>query len=130
MKKYLAITAVGLMSALVVAGCGRESSSTSTSPTVTYRSTTTTVKKPTMMDAYLETMRTKFPRHTDAQLIELGELSCDLIDAAGSIQAALISIAVDPSWSAKEAGDAAFTFGAAVPVFCPRYTAELKRIVS
>lgn len=137
MKKYIA--AAMLTTAVVLAGCGTQSSSNkevgstempgtkATEPT--YKSPSTTVpKQDPIMSSYLRTMKDRFPWKTDSELIALGKQACDVIDVAGSITVAMLAIASDPTWSVEAAGDAAYTFGASVIAFCPEYTPELMRL--
>lgn len=120
------VCAVTLMATLAI-GC--ESSDKTASPATTAKATATTVTKASPTDAFVNSMRTKFPNAPRADLIEIGQASCDVIDAFGSVSEAMIAIAIDPTWDREMAGDAGFTFGAAIPVFCPEYEAELKALV-
>lgn len=121
MKVKYAVMALVLTSALL-ASC-----SSKTSTPVSSVSTTTTAKS-TMMDTYLKGMSSKFPNASASTLIQLGEMACDVIDASGSISRAIVNIASDPSWTSEMARSAGYTFGTAIPVFCPEYVPELNRL--
>lgn len=125
MKTKIAALTVACF-ALLAAACGSSSSKESVSTTTTTYKTTTTSKN--MTDAYIDAMRDYFPGASRSELIDLGKTACDVIDEAGSVTSALIDIATDPSWIGMEES-AAYTIGASIPVFCPRYTAELNRLV-
>lgn len=131
MKKRTALAALTLTATFALVGCGA-AEETKPSPesttTTTYRSTTTTSKYDGQMSDYLRSMRSRFPGNSDIKLIEIGEQSCTVIEASGSVIDAMLMIAEDPTWTREMAGDAGFTFGTAIPVFCPEYLPELLRI--
>jgi len=126
MKTKIAALTVACF-ALLAAACGSSSSeeTVSTTTTTTYRTTTTSVS---LTDVYVDAMRDYFPGASRSELIDLGETACDAVDEAGSVTSALIDIATDPSWAGMEEA-AAYTIGASIPVFCPRYTNELNLLV-
>ena len=119
------ICAVALMAGLAI-GCESSESTTSTADTV--KATTTTVAKASPTDAFVNAMKVKYPNSSRTQLIDLGETSCEVIDAFGSVEEAIFAIAEDPTWDREMANNAGYTFGAAIPVFCPEYLAELNAI--
>ena len=122
--KIAALTVAGF--ALLVTACGASSSKEVVSTTTTtYKTTTTSVS---LTDVYVDAMRDYFPGASRSELIDLGKTACDVIDEAGSVTSALIDIATDPSWAGMEES-AAYTIGASIPVFCPRYNAELNLLV-
>jgi hypothetical protein len=125
MKTKIAALTVACF-ALLAAACGSSSSEEAVSTTTTtYRTTTTLVS---LTDVYVDAMRDYFPGASRSELIDLGETACDAVDEAGSVTSALINIATDPSWAGMEEA-AAYTIGASIPVFCPRYTNELNLLV-
>lgn len=125
MKSKLAVLIILASSAFAVA-CS-PSTDTPASPTTTYR-TTTTVSQSVLIDAYVSAMREYFPRASRSELISLGKTACDVLDEAGSVSMAFADIATDPSWRGMEES-AGYTIGVAVPVFCPEYLPELKRLL-
>lgn len=131
--KIIKILLPFVLGALILGSCSKsdtKSSSPSVSATTstTYKSTTTTSYS--LYDAYIKTLRTRFPNSSDSALISLGETACATIDAYGSVSRAMVAIASDPRWSASEANNAGYVFGVAIPVFCPRYLPELNRIIN
>jgi hypothetical protein len=125
-RKILGALCAVVVMAVPLIGC--ESSET-TGTTAPEKVTTTTAKKASAIDVYVASMKVKYPNSSDAQLIDLGKTSCEVIDAFGSVADAIFAIAEDPTWDREMALNAGYTFGAAVPVFCPEYTAELKALV-
>lgn len=126
-RKILGALCAVVIMAVPLIGC--ESSDTKETATTNKATTTTTAKKSTSVDAYVASMKVKYPNSSSETLIDLGKTACDVIDAFGSVSDAMIAIATDPTWDREMAGNAGYTFGAAVPVFCPQYTAEIKALV-
>lgn len=123
------ILAVGL-----IAGCASKSDNKTSAPEKETTTTSTTIARTTttstysLLDAYISTAKVKLPNATRAELIEVGEQSCVVIRAYGSVELALIGIASDPSWTLEAAKTAAYIMGSAIPVFCPEYAAEARRL--
>jgi hypothetical protein len=86
---------------------------------------TTQAPAKTKTDVFVETMKTQYPSSSRSEIISLGQTACDAIRSFGSVLDTFLAIAEDDSWSTEEAGDAGFTFGAAVPAFCPEFQAEM-----
>ena len=130
MKNAKTIGALGAVAvaALIAAGCGSPDTTSDATPVTSAKATTTTVAKATPTDAFVNSMKTKFPNASRADLIDIGRASCDVIDAFGSVSEAMIAIAMDPTWDREMAGNAGYTMGAAIPVFCPQHLAELNAI--
>lgn len=131
MKKKLAILSLVLIPFIAVA-CGKSDSSKESvstqapvkeTTTTTIRTTTTTIYS--LLDTYVDTVRSELPGASRSELIDLGEQACKTIRAAGSVELAITLIAADPSWTPQMARTAGFVFGAAVPVFCPEYIDEI-----
>lgn len=134
MKKVLATIAIAASLGAVLVGCGGnrdETQATSGTTQTTYqRATTTTSRYSAAVEVYLSKARTLFPSETDAKLISLGEEACGVIIAYGSLTKTLIAIAEDPDWTTDMAYDAAYLFGAAIPVYCPQFTSEARAFAS
>lgn len=130
--KIKAIVLSSLLVIGVIAGCSSGDSSSKTEATTTTtsiaRQTTTTTYS--LLDGYVDAAKTQLPNATRKELIEVGEQSCTVIRAYGSVELAILGIAADPDWTSEMAEAAGFIMGAAIPVFCPEYTAELKRIIA
>jgi hypothetical protein len=130
MNKRTAAAALIATAALTLIGCGAATESSSTTTTTIQKNTTTTQSKyDRQLSAYLDEMSDRFPYSSEAELVSLGENACNVVDAFGSVASAFVAIAEDPDWTVEMAGDAGYTFGVAIPVFCPEYLSELNRIV-
>lgn len=114
----------------IISGCASKEDKVSS--TTTIETTTTTVARTTTtiskVDTFVSAVKTRLPGATRSEIIELGQQACTTIDAYGSVELAIYGIASDPSWSTEMAKMAGFVMGAAIPTFCPEYTAELQRI--
>jgi hypothetical protein len=135
MKKKLAILSLVLIPLIAVA-CGKSDSSKESvstqapvkeTTTTTIRATTTTIYS--LLDTYVDTVKSELPGASRSELIDLGKQACTTIRAYGSVELAILGIASDPSWTPRMAEAAGFVMGAAIPVFCPEFTSELRRIV-
>lgn len=129
--KIIALSA--LVSIGLIAGCSSGSSKESapkaentTTTTTIARTTTTTVYS--ALDSYVSSAKTRLPGATRAELIEIGQQTCTVIRAYGSVELAVIGIASDPTWTTEMAKTAGYIMGLAIPLFCPEYTAEAQRI--
>jgi len=128
------IITICIASSILFIGCGKNetsapNSTVATSSTTVYKSTTTVKPKNTLMDIYFENMSEYFPKATKAELLDIGEQACAVIDAFGSVSSALAAIATDPDFANMQY-EVGITIGSAVPVLCPEYEAELRRIVN
>lgn len=129
--KFKAIILSSVLAISVLAGCSSNSDNSSkqnatTTSTTIQRTTTTTTYS--LVDKFVSTVKTRLPNSTRSEIVDLGQQACVTIRAYGSIELAIYGIASDPSWTTDMAKIAAFVMGAAIPVFCPEYTAELQRI--
>lgn len=129
MKKLLPAVVVA---GLILAGCaGSDSTSTSSeSPTTTVarRQTTTTISQSVMIDAYVMAMRDWFGSSlTRSTAIELGQTMCDTIDDYGTVAATVDGVIASGEFRGME-GDVGYVMGTAIPVFCPEYEAEARRL--
>jgi ABC-type glycerol-3-phosphate transport system substrate-binding protein len=130
--KIKIITLSALVSIGLIVGCSGGSSkesapkAESTTTTTLARTTTTTVYS--ALDSYVSSAKTRLPGATRAELIEIGQQSCTVIRAFGSVELAIIGIASDPTWTTEAAKTAGYIMGLAIPLFCPEYTAEAQRI--
>ena len=129
MKKLLPAVVVA---GLILAGCaGSDSTSASSeSPTttITRRQTTTTISQSVLIDAYVLAMRDWFgPSLTRSTAIELGQTMCDTIDDYGTVAATVDGVIASGEFRGME-GDVGYVMGTAIPVFCPEYEAEARRL--
>lgn len=126
------VIGICIASTVLFIGCGKNSSSLdsaqSTTSTTVYKTTTTAKPKNTLMDAYYESMSVYFPRATKAELLDIGEKACDMIDAYGSVSATILAISTDPDFVDMQY-EAGVAIGSAIPTLCPEYQAELLRLV-
>lgn len=135
-KFKIALASIAV-AAFALAGCGTTKTEKST-PTVPAPTTSTTfVKQQTtttlsstdvLTEAYIVAMREYFPNTSRSTLLDLGKTACLVIRTQGSVMKAMTAIANDPSFRGMEEA-VGYTFGVAVPVFCPEYLPELKRII-
>lgn len=134
MKKFIP-AAIIVAAGLTLVGCGAsDSTSTSatspTSPSTTEarRQTTTTVSQSIMIDAYVLAMRDWFgPSLTRSTAIELGQTMCDTIDEYGTVSETVDGVIASGKFRGME-GDVGYVMGTAIPVFCPEYEAEARRL--
>lgn len=122
MKKLLLFVCLCLFGV----GCAAQTDAPSSDKPASIAPTTTVAPKPTV-DTYVLTMRDIYPTASRADLIDLGKTACDVIRSQGSVRRALIAVASNPAFAGMEE-DAAYTFGAAIPVFCPEYLDEALNI--
>lgn len=130
-KNKISIALIGLLSVVAI-GCssGKTSAPVETTTTTTAKVVTpTTLKQSTLIDIYVDTMQERYPAASRTKLIELGQSACDVINIYGSVSAAIVGMSQDPEF-AEMASDIGYTFGVAVPVFCPQYEAEIRRIAN
>jgi hypothetical protein len=135
LKAVLAGTAI---TAVALAGCGAAETKSSTSATSPPTTSTTIAKKQTtttlasqdvLIEAYVSVMKDYFPGTSRSTLIELGQNACMVIKTQGSVLDAMLAIANDPSFRGMEEA-VGYTFGVAVPVFCPQYQDEVDAIIA
>jgi hypothetical protein len=135
LKAVLAGTAI---TAVALAGCGAAETKSSTSATSAPTTSTTIVKKQTtttlaskdiLIEAYVLAMKDYFPGASRSTLIDLGQTACTVIRTQGSVLDAMLAVADDPSFRGMEEA-VGYTFGAAVPVFCPQYQDEVDAIIA
>jgi len=130
-KNKISIALIGLLSVVAI-GCSSGETSTPVEVTTTTTAkvvTPTTLKQSTLTDIYVDIMQERYPSASRTTLIELGQSACDVIEMYGSVSAAIVGMAQDPEF-AEMATDIGYTFGVAVPVFCPKYKAEIDRIAN
>lgn len=128
------IITICVASTLLFVGCGKSESSSSdttisTTSTTAYKSTTTVIPKNTLMDIYYKTMGEYFPGATEEEMLDIGNKACAAIDSYGSVSATLAAIVTDPDFADIQY-ETGIVIGSAVPVLCPEYEAELRRIVN
>lgn len=128
MKKTIAALSISAV-AFLGAGCevATNDSNTNTDTPTTTQAPSSSPSKNSNVSAYVKAAREVFPSASEADLIEVGQLACDTIDDNGSITGALIAIIDDPAFYGLEY-EAGYIMGAAIPVFCPEYKAELNRL--
>lgn len=114
-----------IRTAIAIAAIGASTLATGCAPAATSSSTTSTTDA---TDAFVSTMRKRFPDITRAKAVDLGQTACQAITDAGSILDLITAAAMDDSVSVEMAGDMAYTVGASVPVFCPRYLPQLRAL--
>lgn len=136
-SKLKAVLAGTAITAVALAGCGAaetKSSTSATSPSTTSttiakkQTTTTLASKDILIEAYVSSMKSEFPGASRSTLIELGQTACVVIRTQGSVIDAMVAVAKDPSFRGMEEA-VGYTFGTAVPVFCPEYQDEIDAII-
>ncbi len=127
MKKQIALISIALFSIIAV-GCGSSDNTKTENTTTTTSAPTTTTTVYSALDSYVSSAKTSLPNATRAELIKIGQQSCTVIRAYGSVELAIIGIASDPTWTTEAARTAGYIMGLAIPLFCPEYTAEAQRI--
>ena len=127
MKKQIALISIALFSIIAV-GCGSSDNTKTENTTTTTSAPATTTTVYSALDSYVSSAKTRLPGATRTELIEVGQQSCTVIRAYGSVELAIIGIASDPTWTTEAARTAGYIMGLAIPLFCPEYTAEAQRI--
>lgn len=130
----LSVGVVGaVLVVLLLTSCGRDSGSSSVvaGGSKAGAPSSSTVSSYSVGErSFLSAARVRFPGRSDAELFSLGRTACETIDAFGSVELTLLSIAEDPDWSVDEARNAGYLFGLSIPLFCPRFEAEARRLVN
>jgi hypothetical protein len=113
--------ALGVVLAVVLVGCSTEQpASTPTSQT--------SFNLPVVQDtAYLQTLRNEYPQYdsvSDALLIETGKKICYELDEGVSLED-IVTNPVDPPLTAQMW---AYNVGAAIGVYCPRHTNQIRQL--
>ena len=121
------ITAALLLTAGLVGCASRTSTSSPTTTTVT-STTSTTVSQSIKVDALVAVVQERLGGGSRSQAIDIAKQACTVIDTAGSVSAAISSIATDPDISYETGSDMVFIMGAAIRVYCPEYSAQADRI--
>ena len=133
MKKTL--IAIVFSGAVVIAGCGSQTESktqttmkSSEAPARPSATTSTTISQDIMIEAYVAAMRDWFGAVlTRSEAITLGKTMCDTIDDYGNVSVTVDGIIASGRFVGME-GDVGYVMGVSIPVFCPEYEAEAKRL--
>jgi hypothetical protein len=134
--KKLIPAAIIVAAALTLAGCGSSDSTTvssksseSTTTTQARRQTTTTISnQDILIEAYVSAMRDWFgSTMTRSDAISLGQTMCETIDQYGNVSDTVDAVIASGEFRGME-GDVGYVMGTAIPVFCPEYEAEARRL--
>ena len=127
MQKYLAGLGV---TALLLTGCG----SAASSPTPTVTVTETQSAAPVMSDdevyiAGLRSLNDPFINNaTDAQLIEIGHQTCDILDEGYTVVGLALFLVEQGDFTSAQYGSIGSIIGAAVLVMCPEYQYQIEQL--
>lgn len=136
-KKFLYPLAAIVVASVISVGCGTKTADSKESPATTApttteaprrQTTTTTVpSQSVMIEAYVLAMNDYFPTMSRSDAITLGKTMCDTIDVYGNVADTVTGIIESGRFRGME-GDVGYLMGVSIPVFCPEYEAEARRL--